>query len=77
MKLPAGPWWLALPLLAVAPMIILVLVIGALCLLSPFLSEQRRKYVLDLLQLLVCLAAVLMAGRITGRLSARKPSPNE
>jgi hypothetical protein len=77
MQLSVGTWWLTLPLLAVAPMALLVLVTGMLCLLSPFLSERRRAHVLDMLRLMVCLAVVIASsgGRSSDRLlPARRAS---
>lgn len=59
MQVSQGMWWLALPLLAVVPMILLVLVAGTLCLVSLVLPEERRRHVLDLLRLMICLGFVL------------------
>lgn len=59
MQVSEGMWWLALPLLAVVPMILLVLVAGMLCLVSLVLPEQRRRHVLDLLRLMICLGFVI------------------
>ena len=52
-------WWLGFPLVGAVPMVLLVLLATPLCVISPFLSPARRRYILELLHMIVCWAVVL------------------
>jgi hypothetical protein len=52
-------WWLSFPLVGAVPMVLLVLLATPLCIISPFLSPARRRYILELLHMIVCWAVVL------------------
>lgn len=51
--------WLVVPFLALAPLVLLVLITGMLCLASLLLSERRRAHVIDLVRLMICLSIVI------------------